>query len=58
MRLWVAVLLCQTEVNHIDLVASLANSHQKVVWLDIAMNEVTRVNVFDARDLYRESGNA
>jgi hypothetical protein len=51
MTLWVAVLLCQSEVDNINLVSTLANAHQKVVWLDIAMNEVLGMDIFDARDL-------
>jgi len=51
MTLWVAVLLCQSEIDDIDLVATLANAHQEVVGLDIAMNEVLRVDIFDARNL-------
>ena len=51
MGLWVPVLLGKTEVNDIDLVATLANAHQEVVGLDIAMDEVARVHVLDAGDL-------
>ena len=51
MTLWVAVLLCQSKINDIDLVSTLANAHQKVVGLDIAVNEVLGVDIFNARDL-------
>lgn len=51
MRLWVAVLLCETEVDDVDLVSALADAHQKVVWLDVTVDEVSRVDVLDARDL-------
>ena len=49
--LGVPVLLRETEVNDVDLVAPLANTHEEVVWLDVAVNEVTRVDVLDAGDL-------
>lgn len=51
MRLGVAVLLGETEINHVDLVAALADAHEEVVGLDVAVNEVTRVDVLDARNL-------
>lgn len=47
MRLRIAVFLGKTEVNDIDLVSALANSHQKVVRFDVPMNEGFGVNVFD-----------
>lgn len=46
-RLWVTVLLCQSEVDDIDLISTLPNSHQEVVRLDITMNERFGVNVLD-----------
>ena len=49
--LGVAVLLRETKVNDIDLVATLADAHEEVVGLDIAMDEVTRVDVLNAGDL-------
>lgn len=48
--LGVPVLLGQTEVDDVDLVSSLANTHQEVVWLDVSVDEVSRVNVLDSRD--------
>lgn len=48
--LWVTVFLSQTEVNDIDLVPSLANTHQEVVGLDVTVNEGFGVNVFNSRD--------
>ena len=30
---------------------ALANAHQEVVWFDIAMNKVSRVDVLDMRNL-------
>jgi hypothetical protein len=46
--LGISVLLGETEINHVDLVASLANAHQKVVGFDISVDEVSRVDVFDS----------
>ena len=51
MGLRVAELLSKSKVNNIDLVSALANAHKKVVRLDIPMNEVTRMNIFDTGDL-------
>lgn len=51
-RLWVAILLGKTKVNDIYLVTALADSHEKVVGLDVAMNKVSRVDVLDTRDLH------
>lgn len=50
-RAAVAVLLGQAEVDDVDQVALLAESHQEVVWLDVSVNETPRVDVVDARDL-------
>ena len=48
--LWVTVLLGQTEINDIDLVTTLSDAHQEVVWLDITVNKGLGVDVLDARD--------
>ena len=48
MCLWVSVFLGKTKVDNVYLVASLSNTHQEVVWLDITMDEGFGVNVFDA----------
>jgi len=48
--LWVTVLLGQTEINDIDLVATLANAHQEVVRLDITVDEGFGVDVLNAGD--------
>jgi hypothetical protein len=53
MSLGVTILLGKTKINDVDLVASLSDAHQEVVRLDITMDEVTGVNVFDARYLNR-----
>lgn len=49
--LGVAVLFGETKVNDVDLIAALAHAHEEVVWLDVTMDEIARVDVFDARDL-------
>lgn len=50
MCLWVSVLLGQTKINNIDLISSLANAHQEVVWLDITVDEALCVDVLDSAD--------
>lgn len=49
-RLGVTVLFGQAKVDNIDLVASLADTHQEIVGLDIAVDKVSRMYVFHARD--------
>ena len=51
MRLRISKFLCQTEIDDVHLVAALPNAHQEIVWLNIAMDKVTRMHIFDARDL-------
>ena len=46
--LWVAVAFGKTEVNDVDMVLFRANTHQKVVWLDISVQEAFIVNIFNA----------
>jgi hypothetical protein len=48
--LWVTVLLGQTEIDNIDLVTTLTNTHEEVVWLDITVDEGFGVNVLNAGD--------
>jgi len=48
--LWVTVLLGQTEIDNIDLVATLADTHEEVVRLDITVDEGLGVDVLDAGD--------
>jgi hypothetical protein len=45
--LGVAVLLGQTEINDIDLVTTLTNAHQEIVWLDVTVDEGFGVDVLD-----------
>ncbi len=46
----VTVFLGQTKVNNIDLVATLANTHQEVVGLDVTMDEGLGMDILDAGD--------
>ena len=46
--LWVTVLLCETEIDDVDLVTTLANAHEEVIWFDITVDEGLGVDVFDA----------
>ena len=48
--LGVSVFLGKTEINHIDLVSTLADTHEEIVGLDISVDKVSRVNVFDSRN--------
>ena len=48
MSLGISVFLGETEINHIDLVASLSNTHEEIVGLDISVDKVSRMNVFDS----------
>jgi hypothetical protein len=45
--LGIPVLLCEAEVNNIDLVIMIAYAHQKIGGFDVAMDEVTRVDMLD-----------
>jgi hypothetical protein len=48
--LGIAVLLGQTEINDVNLVAALANAHEEVVRLDITVDEGLGVDVLNAGD--------
>ena len=50
MCLWVTIFLSETKVDNVDLVASLSNTHQEVIWLDITMDKGLCMNVLNARD--------
>jgi hypothetical protein len=52
---YVPVLLRETKINDVDLVTTLANTNQEVIRFDVTVNEVVRVDVFDAR--YKLIGN-
>jgi hypothetical protein len=48
--LGVAVLLGETEIDDVDLVTALADTHEEVVGLDITVDKGLCVDVLDARD--------
>ena len=50
MRLGITILFGETEIDHVDLVAALADTHEEVVGLDVSVNKVARVDVLDSRD--------
>lgn len=45
--------LRKPKVDDVDLVAALANAHEEIVRLDVAVNEVAGMDIFDAGDLRR-----
>ena len=50
MHLWVPELLRKTKFDDVDLnatFATFANSHEEIVRLDISMDKIARVNIFD-----------
>jgi len=51
MGLRVSELLGETKVDNIDLIASFADAHEEVVRLDVAMDKIPRMYVFDSRYL-------
>lgn len=51
MGLRVTVSIRETKINEVEQVPTLADTHHEVFGLDIAMNIVLGVNVFDARNL-------
>ena len=44
-------LLCETKIDDVDLVPTLADTHQEVIGLDVPVDEVAGVNVLDTGDL-------
>lgn len=48
--LGITVLLGQTEIDHVDLIATLTNAHEEVVRLDVTVDEGLGVDVLDAGD--------
>lgn len=47
----ISVLLGQAEVNDVNKVALFSQAHQKVIGLDVSVDEVLGVDVFDTADL-------
>jgi hypothetical protein len=48
--LGVTVLLGQTKINYIDLVAAFADAHEEVIWFGITVDKGFSVDVLDTRD--------
>ena len=49
-------LLGKTKVDHLDLVTMLSNAQQEVIWLNVMMYEVAKVDMFNVKNLsYRVS---
>ena len=57
MGLGVTEFLCETKIDNVNLVTAFADAHQEIVGFDIAVNEITRVDVLDARDLIEKKKN-
>jgi hypothetical protein len=51
MSLRVAELLGKAKIDDIDLITALADAHEEVIRLDVSVDEVARVDVFDSRYL-------
>jgi hypothetical protein len=43
--------LCEAEIDNVNLVAALTDAHQEVVRFDVAVNKLSRVDIFNARNL-------
>ncbi len=50
-RAWVPELLCEAKINHIDELCIISCSHYEVCGLDVSMDEVPGMDVFDAGNL-------
>src|ERR1700712_987090 len=48
--LGITVLLSKSEINYVDLVATLADAHEEIVRLDVTVDEGFGMDVFDAGD--------
>jgi hypothetical protein len=48
--LGITILFGETEIDDVDLVATLSNTHKEVVGFDIAVDERLGVDVLDPRD--------
>ncbi len=50
MSLGISIFLSQTEIDDIDLIATLADTHEEIIGLDVTMDERLGMDVLDARD--------
>ena len=46
----VTVFLGQSEINHVDLVSALSNTHEKIIRFNITVDERFGMNIFNTRD--------
>lgn len=46
----VSVFLRETEIDNVDLVPSLTDTHEEVVGFDVTVNKVSRVDILDTGD--------
>lgn len=51
MSLRIAVLFCKTEVDNVNLVSTFPDAHEKVIGLDITVDERLGMDVLNTRDL-------
>ena len=49
--LYIPVFHSKSEIDDTDAVVVAANTHDNITWLDVAVNEMARVDVLQARDL-------
>jgi len=54
MCLWVSGLLSETKIDNIDLIASFADAHEEIIRLDVAVDKIPRMYVFDSRYLRKD----
>ena len=54
----ITIAFSKAEVDNVYEITPDTETHQKVFWLNISMNERTRVNIFDARNLTKRNSNA
>jgi hypothetical protein len=47
MRLGVTVFLCETKVDHVDLVTAFSDAHQEVVRFNVAVDKGLGMDIFD-----------
>lgn len=49
-HLGIAVHRSETQIGHVDYVTTPTDTHEKVLWLDVLVKKVLRVDVFNAMD--------
>ena len=46
--LWVSVSRCEAEIDHINLIVVVADTHENIGGFDVTMDEVVRVDILNA----------